>query len=366
MRVLLTHTNFLEYGGAERLLEVVAELYPNADILTLVAEPDAVPASLRNRRIVTSFMDRIPKGRKLFRHLGFLAPLAIEALDVSAYDLVISCDGTFTKGVLTSDRAVHVCYCHSPHRSIWDRQAEYREKFSGLSRVIFALSSHYLRLWDFQAAQHVDLFLSNSVHVSKRIQKYYRRDSVVVYGPANVEAASATGRIPGDYYLSVGRLDASKRVDILIQACRQLKRKLIIVGSGPQEKYLRDIADPTIEFRGWVSPDELAHLYHHCKALLFASYEDFGLVPVEAQSYGAPVIAYGAGGALETVVPGLSGLHFPEQNSKSLADAILSFESLEREFSPEKIRESSLKFSTEAFKVRMKAAVDEAIARKYA
>jgi len=363
MRVLITHQGFTEYGGAEKFLESIATLFPGADIFCMVANPDAIPESLRGRKIITSFMDRIPGGKRLYQYLTFLGPLAVESFNAGQYDLVFSSDGTFTKGVLTADDAVHLCYCHSPHRSLWDRYSEYQQKLPWLVRIIFTLSSHYLRLWDFNAAQRVDVYLANSEHIRKRIWKYYRRDSVVVFSPsANIEKGFIGSEFD-DYYLSVSRLDSVKRVDLLIEACKRLQRKLIVVGRGPEEQYLRSIAGESVEFRSWVSSEELATLYSRCRAVLFASYEDLGLVPIEAQSYGRPVVAYGKGGALETVIPGVGGVLFPEQTVESVTNGILEFEKAESSFSPVKIRESVMRFSTGAVMKHFQAVINDALVK---
>jgi glycosyltransferase involved in cell wall biosynthesis len=312
-----------------------------------------------------------------------LYPLAVECLDLSGYDLVISADGAATKGVLTDQHTVHLCYCHSPPRSYWDQYAANRRTMPWFVRTVFAPVSQYMRQWDFAAAQRIDGFIANSKYVAERVAKYYRRESRAIYPPVDVRAVDGCGTFAKqheDFYLSVGRLVASKRVDLAIQACNQLGRKLQIVGTGPEERTLRSLAGPTIEFLGRIGEGELKTKYAVCRALLFAADEDFGLVSVEAQAHGRPVIAYGRGGSLETVrgmwaedvstggpaVPDskchgekYTGVFFSEQTEASLAAAILNFESIEEGFDPGEIQRHARRFDTEVFVAEMRRFVRE-------
>ncbi len=373
IRVAITYHYSLSFGGSERVLEVLAGMYPDADFFALFVDPAFLPEALRERRITTSFLDRIPGGKRIYRQLLPLYPLAVECLDLSGYDLVISADGAATKGVLTDQHTVHLCYCHSPPRSYWDQYAANQRAMPWFVRTVFAPVSQYLRQWDFAAAQRIDGFIANSEYVAERVSKYYRRESTVIYPPVDVRAVEGCGTLAQrheEFYLSVGRLVASRRVDLAIQACNRLGRKLQIAGTGPEERALRSLAGPTIEFLGRIGESELKTKYAACRALLFAADEDFGLVSVEAQAHGRPVIAYGRGGSLETVqglwaedvstggpaIPDskchgekYTGVFFSEQTGASLAAAILNFETIEEGFDPDTIHEHARRFDTEVF-----------------
>ena len=259
-------------------------------------------------------------------------PLAVEMLDLSGYDLVITSDSGPVKGVVTDPAATHICYCYSPMRYLWDGHSAYLRKMPPLTQTIFRLACHYVRNWDYSAAQRVDHFIADSHYVASRIRKYYRRDSTVIHPPIDTSKGFLAGKHE-DYYLAVGRLVPYKRTDLLIDACAKLGRKLVIVGDGPELKRLRNKSAKNVEFLGQVDEAQLRNVYAQCRALLFAADEDFGMVPLEAQSYGRPVIAYGKGGALETVigtfppireqktngVSEMTGVFFQEQTADSLA-----------------------------------------------
>lgn len=371
LRVAITYHYSLSFGGSERVLEELARMYPGADFFALFVDPAFLPEALRGRTITTSLLDRIPGGRRIYRQLLPLYPLAVEGFDLSGYDLVISADGASTKGVLTGQDALHLCYCHSPPRSYWDQYAANRRSMSRLIRAAFAPVSQYMRQWDFAASQRIDGFIVNSKYVAERVRKYYRRESTVIYPPVDVNGAQPSERHQ-DFYLSVGRLVPEKRVDLAIEACNHLRRRLQIVGTGPEERRLRSLAGPTIEFVGRVSDAELKRKYAACRALLFAADEDFGLVSVEAQAHGRPVIAYARGGSLETVrglwvdeidagVPAaqFTGVFFSDQTSLSLLRAILGFERIERCFDPGAIHEYARRFDRSVFVAEMRRYVEE-------
>jgi Glycosyltransferase len=367
MRVALVHHWFVSFAGGERVIDTIANIFPNADIFTLFVDEQKLPSSLQKRRITASFLDRIPGARKVHRHLLPFYPLAVEMLDLSDYDLVISSDSGPMKGVLTDLNAIHVCYCHSPMRYLWDAYSAYMRGMSPVMQTIFGLTSHYVRNWDYTAAQRVDYFVANSNYVARRIRKYYRRDSTIIHPPINT-AHSFLANQHEDYYLAVGRLVPYKRTDILIGACNKLGRRLLIVGDGPEMKRLKRRAGKQIEFLGEINESQLRDIYAHCRALLFAADEDFGMVPLEAQSYGRPVICYGKGGSLETVRgtynltglrssedgKSLTGTFFKDQSADSLANAILSFEACEDKFVPENIQLHARQFDTSIFVKRLR------------
>jgi glycosyltransferase involved in cell wall biosynthesis len=316
---------------------------------------------LKSRKLHTSFLQHLPGATKFHRHYLPLQPFALEQFDLSDYDLVISSDSGPAKGVITSSKTCHVCYCHSPMRYIWELYPEYRRGMNPVVRFIFSLTAHYLRMWDYASARRVDYFVANSEFIASRIRKYYGRESTVIPPPVETDAGTIT-TLAGDYYVAIGRLVDYKRFDLAVQACTELGRQLRVIGDGPQLKRLRQIAGPTVQFLGKVSDNELRTHLAGSRALLFPGEEDFGMVPVEAQSFGKPVIAYASGGALETVrgiwpgedeVENPTGVFFTRQSSAALSEAILRFESHEDRFSPQAIREHSLKFDTAVFKDRI-------------
>ncbi|TAM84297.1 MAG: glycosyltransferase family 4 protein [Acidobacteria bacterium] len=357
MRVAVVQFWLSGYGGSEKVLEALGEIFPQADFYALVVADGGIPASLRGRKWTTSFVDRIPGARRWYRNLLPLYPFALEQFDLSEYDLVISSESGPAKGVITSPRSCHICYCLSPMRYVWDMYHEYRRKMNPLARAAFSLAAHYARQWDVTTAARVDYFAAISDYVAARVRKYYRRESTVIYPPVDVSKGYLADKTE-DYYLAISRLVPYKRVDLAIEACTRLGRRLRVVGTGPELKRLKAMAGPTVEFMGRLDDASLRECYARSRAFLFPAEEDFGIAPVEAQSFGRPVIAYGRGGAIETVV-GLAdggdprsatGIFFREQTAESLAGAIVRFEETESTFNPEFIRASAQRFSLERFK----------------
>jgi len=367
MRVAIVHHWLITRAGGERVFDAIASIFPTADVFTLFLDKHKLPPSLRKHRITTSFLDKIPTAQKAHRYLLAFYPLAVEMLDLSGYDLVITSDSGPMKGVLTDPHSTHICYCHSPMRYLWDGYSAYHRSMAPLAQTIFGITSHYVRNWDYSAAQRVDHFIANSHYVAGRIRKYYRRDSTVIHPPINTSQSYLAYKHE-NYYLAVGRLVAYKRTDILIDACSKLGRKLVIVGDGPEKRKLEKHAPKNIEFLGELNDSELRKVYAQCRALLFAADEDFGMVPLEAQSYGRPVIAFGKGGSLETVMGTyspmakrradeagpLTGVFFEKQTADSLVKAILSFESSEEMFLPHDIQSHARRFDTSIFIARMR------------
>lgn len=354
MKIAIVHYWFLVEGGGERVIEALAKMYPSADIFCLFAKHDRLPRSIDKSRIKCSILDKVPFSHYFNRALFPFYSAAAGAFDLSGYDLIISSDSPPVKGIVPSIDALHISYCHTPGRYIWDRASEFTSHLPWFARPLFAEMASNARVSDFVAAQRVDNFIANSNYVARRIRKYYCRNSAVIYPPVETSKGYISDT-HDDYYLSVGRLVDSKRHDLLIDACNQLKRKLVIVGEGRDQAVLMKKAGPTVEFAGRVSREELSNLYARCRAFLFAADEDFGIVSIEAQSYGRPVIAYGRGGSLETVrvndPSGKSdtGIFFAEQDSESLQEAILRFELKEQLFSPSDIRHHSLHFDESVF-----------------
>lgn len=355
LRVAINHYWLVGYGGGERVVEALAEIFPQARFFSLLAAED-LPVAAAAGRLTTSFVDRIPGAYRWHRHFLPLYPFALEQFDFSDFDLVISSESGPAKGIITSPQACHICYCHSPMRYIWDMYHQSRKSMNPVTRAIFSLSAHYMRLWDLSTAARVDHFVANSCFTASRIRKYYRRNSAVIHPPVNVARGYIAPQTE-DYYLVVSRFVPYKRVDLAIQACDRLGRRLRLVGAGPEYKALRRLAGPTIEFLGQLDERALHEVYARCRALLFPGEEDFGIVPVEAQSHGRPVIAYGRGGALETVIAdceddpaACTGVFFSRPTAESLCEAITRFERVESRFRPQVIRSSVERFSLERFK----------------
>ena len=336
-RVAILHHWFVTRGGGERVAECLAALVPDADLFTLVHSDEGLPASLKSRRITPSFLQRIPGAPQRHRHLMPFYPEAARSLDLREYDLVVSSDSGPVKGARLRQGTPHLCYCHSPMRYLYDSFESYRAGMSPLTRGLFALTVPRVRRADLIAARRVTHFVANSRYVAARIQRFYNREADVVHPPIDLHRARLNP--PGEHYLAAGRLVPYKKTELMIRACQRAGRKLRIAGTGPELEQLKRIAGPETTFLGALPTDALWDEYSRCRALLFAADEDFGMVPLEAQSCGRPVIAYGFGGSLETVRgaeddPAPTGLFFPEQTADSMADAILRFEARESSFKP--------------------------------
>jgi glycosyltransferase involved in cell wall biosynthesis len=363
LKVAIVHYWILGYTGGERVVSALLEMFPQADLFALLADEE-ITTRFAPHRVTTSFLQRVPGSHRFHRHLLPLCPLALEQFDLRNYDLVISSESGPAKGVITSANTLHISYCHSPMRYIWDLYHEYTngKDMNGLTRVIFATVAHYMRMWDLASASRVDNFVANSNNIAARIRKHYRRDADVIYPPVDVTSGYVADTI-GDYYLTVSRLVDYKRADLAVKACTELKRPLRVVGTGPQFKRLKEMAGSCITFLGELSDAQVREQYAHCRALLFPGEEDFGIVPVEAHSFGRPVIAYGRGGALETVAgfyPGedvnpeeATGVFFAEQSAHALMEAVLAFEMVESKFSPALIRAQAERFDVTHFKEQL-------------
>ncbi|MBI5491476.1 MAG: glycosyltransferase [Deltaproteobacteria bacterium] len=361
MKAAIVHDWLTGMRGGEKVLEALCEVLPQADIFTLLHSPGSVSRVIESRRIRTSFIQRMPGARRFYRSYLPLFPLAIEALDLSGYDLVISSSHCAAKGVIPPPGALHISYIHTPMRYVWDMYREYFGGARGLKAAAIGLFAHYLRLWDSASSSRVDHFIANSAFVARRVEKFYRRGSEVIHPPVDCSAFPVLKSPSRDYYLIVSAFAPYKRLELAISAFDRLGRRLVLTGAGPQseEKRLKRIAGPNVEFLGWKSQDELASLYGNCRALIFPGEEDFGIVPLEAASSGRPVIAFGKGGALETIIP-LSakgapptGVFFSEQTPGALTSAVRLFEENEERFDPASIRAHALRFDREIFKEKV-------------
>ena len=347
-KVALVHDWLVSEGGAEQVLKCFHEIWPNAPIYTLVYNEKKAPAWTHGLDIRTTYIQDWPGGKTHHKFLLSFMPRAWEALDLTEYDLVVSSCASCCKGVITRPDAVHICYCHSPIRYVWDLYYDYLEGASAIKRAFMPSMIHKVRMWDFQAAQRVDSFISNSDYVGRRIAKFYRRESTTIH-PGIFLPEGEVREEREDYYFVLSRFVGYKRIDIAIEACNMLGRKLVVAGSGgEEEERLRAMAGPTVEFVGRVSDEQLSDYYAGARAFLFPGIEDFGLTPLEAMAGGAPVLAYGEGGARETVVDGETGLFFREQNAESLAVCIEEFERYN--FSASACRARAEQFSRENFK----------------
>lgn len=364
MKIAIIHYWLVGMRGGEKVLESLCEMFPEADIFTHAYKPEAISPTIRAHRITTTFIGRLPFATRLYQaYLPFM-PLALEQLDLREYDLVISSESGPAKGVLTRPDAMHVCYCHSPMRYVWNMFHDYRRRVPQPLRSLIPFIAHRLRNWDFISAARVDHFIANSRNIEDQIWKFYRRPSTVVHPPVDLHLFTpAIEERDGkdDFYLCAGQITHYKRVDLAIAACKSLGRRLVIVGSGGEAAALARKAGPLVEFVGRADDATLRSYYRRCRALLFPGEEDFGIVPLEAMACGRPVIAYGRGGAVETVAP-VAGILFEQQSVSSLADAILRFESVEDDFDTRRIQNHARKFSKERFQREFLSALDDACA----
>lgn len=350
LKVALVHDWLVGRGGGERVLYDIHTLFPDAPIYTLVYDQDKAPEWCKECDIRTTYIQKWPGAKSHHKLLLSFMPKAWEALDLTEYDLVISCCASCCKGVITRPDALHVCYSFSPTRYVWDLYYDYLENTNAIKRFFMKRMIHKVRLWDFQAAQRVDHFAADSNFVGSRIKKYYRRDFTTIYPGTRINEYPIT-EMPDDYYLVVARFVRYKRVDLAIEACNQLKKKLVVIGSGgEEEERLKKLAGDTVEFPGRVSDEEMERYYSRAKAFLFPGIEDYGITPVEAMSAGVPVLAFGKGGALETVQDGKTGLYFHDQTVSGLVHCIEEFERNGVAYSRQQIHDYSLNFSDEIFK----------------
>lgn len=360
MRVALVHYWLVNMGGGERVLETLCRMYPQADIFTHVLHRKALTPVLARHSIRTSFINRLPGSRTLYQRYLPLMPLALEQFDLTSYDLVISSESGPAKGVITRADSLHVCYCHTPMRYLWDNWPEYLSTAGPLTRLGMRFLLPGLRRWDQLSAARVDHFLANSRTVARRIRKHWRRAAEVVYPPVNIDSFTMRAGGRGEFYLCLGRLTGYKRVDLAVKACSRLKRPLLVVGEGESRKALKACAGPCVRFLGRQTDAEVAGLLARSRALLFPGEEDFGIVPLEAAASGVPVLAYGRGGATETVRENSTGLFFAEQSVEALEEAILEFERRESDFDPAEMRRHAEGFNETRFMQEFAAQVEAA------
>ena len=364
IKVAIVHDWLVTYAGAERVLEEIINCFPEADLFAIV---DFVPQNergfLKDKPVKTSFIQKLPLAKKKYRaYLPFM-PLAVEQFDLSGYDIVISSSHAVAKGVITGPDQLHISYVHSPMRYAWDLQHQYLKETGldrGLKGWLAKRELHKLRMWDLRTANGVDHFLANSRFIARRIWKVYRREATVIYPPVDVDSFSLCEQ-KEDFFLTASRMVPYKKIDLIAEAFSLMPdKRLYIIGDGPDFDKVKSKSGPNVELLGYQPFEVLRNYMQRAKAFVFAAEEDFGLVPVEAQACGTPVIAYGKGGALETVTEGETGLFFDAQTTSSIIEAVHRFEDMKDSFIPAKIREKSLRFSKDRFQREFMSFVNDA------
>ncbi|MEN6461383.1 MAG: glycosyltransferase family 4 protein [Syntrophomonas sp.] len=360
IKTALVHDWLVSMGGAEKCLEVFCDLFPDAPLYTIVYAPEtANKMGIPENKVCASSLQKIRNIQKRYRKFLPLFPYAIEQFNLDDYDVILSDSHCVAKGVLTRADQLHICYCHTPVRYAWDLTHRYlreNEMQKGLKSTLARSALHYLRIWDVQTASRVDYFIANSYYTAARIWHCYRREAKVIYPPVNIDRFNIQSK-KGDYFLFFSRLVPYKKADLVIKTFNQLGLPLKVLGDGPQLDQCRKLAGPNIEIMGYQDDGVVVESMNQARALVFAAEEDFGIVPIEAQACGTPVIAYGRGGALETVVPAdgsnwdtCTGMFFNQQTEASLAEKIKAFVKWENKFNPNVLRKNAERFNRERFK----------------
>jgi glycosyltransferase involved in cell wall biosynthesis len=348
MNIALAHEMLIKLGGAERVVKELSDMFPKAPIFTIFNDKKRTDEWFGDKKIHASKLQKwfslgIPPKFMLSK-----MPKAVEQLNFSNYDVVISSSSAFMHGIKTGKNTKHICYCHSPMRYAWDYAHEYTKHYSPLMKFVIAEKLKKIRQWDFMSSDRPNVIIANSEHVKKRIEKYWRKDSIVIHPPVDVKRFTPTGHHE-DYFLIVSALTPFKKIDLAIHTFNRIGRKLIIIGEGAQKKYLQSIAKDNIEFLGYKDDHTTRDYFENCRAFIFPGEEDFGITPVEAMAAGKPVLAYGVGGVTESVQPGISGEFFYRQTPESLEDGLARLLANEKNFDPQKIRKSAEKFDKGVF-----------------
>jgi len=361
MKVAIIHYWLVNMRGGEKMLEALLEMFPQADIYTHVYNPKAVSSLINSHKVFTSRINRLPFAKKLYQLYMPLMPNALVDFDLQQYDLVISSEAGPAKGVVPNPNAYHICYCHSPMRYLWDMYHEYFKRTNHFVKFFMKRMIPSLRIWDITSANMVDRFITNSNYVAKRIRRIYNREAEVVYGPAPIEPFLNIERKPSDFYLFFGQITDYKRADIAIDACNKSGRKLVVAGAGAKKKEIKkNEKKGFVRYIGRVTDEEARVLFSQAKALLYPGIEDLGLVPIEANAAGCPVIAYRDGGAAETVKENITGLFFDEQTPESLIKAMDYFEQNEVTYNNRELFNNHVQqFSKKAFIERVYRVIEE-------
>jgi glycosyltransferase involved in cell wall biosynthesis len=349
MKIAIINDYLMSCGGSEKTFKVLSDIFPDAELYTLFYDPKIKKQLFPIRRMNTSFLQRFPNFiKKRYQLLLPFLPIAAETIDLRDYDIVISSSHSFVKGVITRPKTIHICYCYSPTRYLWDK-----------SRKNVLL--HYFRVWDRQASERVDEFIACSKTAQRRIEKYYKRESIVIYPPCVVLTPQVEAGPPvkdsHEYYLIVSQLRRYKRIDLAIEAFNKLGLELTIIGDGPEKENLKQIAQKNIKFLGWLPDEKIVKYYQNCKAFIFPAEDDFGIAPVEAMSYGKPVLAYRKGGATETVIEGKTGEFFDYENPAILADGVRRLRM--KKYDADFIKSHAQQFSEERFKKEIKEFIEK-------
>ncbi|MFA5961863.1 MAG: glycosyltransferase [Parcubacteria group bacterium] len=364
LKIAIVHDFLVEFGGAERVLKSIAEIFPSAPIYTLFAERENFPQWLKEKKVETSFLQKLPKfllRRK--KWLLLFLPVAPETFNLRDFDLVISSSGAWSKGIVTRLDTIHVAYLHSPMRFVWDMNGEYlrQQKKNRAVNFFTRFILNYIRMWDFAAADRPEFLIANSHYTKERIKKYYNREASVIYPPVSINTTSETEAKEKKYFLVVSRLSAYKKVDAIIEAFNKLELPLVIVGTGDQEKYLKSIAGKNIKFLGFQPDEKLPKIYAGARAFVFSALDDFGIAPVEAMLCGVPVLALRKGGIREIVQEGKTGEFFDSATPELIADCVRRFRENEVSYDREIIKASAQKFSEERFKRELSEFIESKI-----
>ncbi len=350
-RIALFQDYLAQHGGAERVTEAIHQTLPEADLYTTLSVPEKLSPYLRQLKPKTTWMQSLPAKSRLYRHYFLLYPLAVEMTQLERYDLIVSSCCGYAKGVKRSEHAVHVCYCHNPMRWVW-RFSEYmaRERFAAPTKTALKWLVHGLKRWEMRAAARPDYFIANSNIVARRLKASFGRDAVVIEPPIETSRFTLSREVE-DYYLILARLVSYKRIDLAVEACTRTGRRLLVIGDGPDRARLQAMAGPTVKFLGR-QPDEAVNRYaSRCQALIFPGEEDFGMAPLEVNAAGRPVVAYGAGGATETIIENLNGVLFYQQTTDSLIAALEELES--KVWAPTAIRRHAQRYDVQVFQDRL-------------
>ncbi|WEK54942.1 MAG: glycosyltransferase [Candidatus Cohnella colombiensis] len=348
LRVAIVHDYLNQMGGAERVVGVLHKMFPKAPIYTTVADRNKLLPELMDADIRTTWMQRLPGILKRYKQYFWLYPFAVQSMDLSGYDLVISSSSAYSKGVVVKDGAAHICYCHTPMRFAWDFNSYMQgNDVPRIQRWIAKWAMSPLRTWDRKTSNRIDHIVANSTIVQHRIAQCYGRDAQVIFPPVDVARFQIGATAPDDYFLVVSRLVSYKRIDLAVKACTTLGKRLLIIGEGPDRQRLEQMAGPTVQFLGRISDGQVALYMQKCRGFIFPGLEDFGITPLEANACGRPVIAYKGGGALDTINPGVNGIYFEQQTAESLANALQAMNELE--WDAQTIRNHAEQFSVVQF-----------------
>ena len=381
MKIAIVHDWLTGMRGGEKCLEVICKLYPSADLYTLLHIPGKVSPEIESHTIYTSFIQNLPLAKSKYRYYLPLMPFAIEAFDLKGYDLILSSSHCVAKSVKPGTNSLHICYCHTPMRYVWDQFNQYfgKGKSSWLAAKVMQLVRPWLQRWDAKTSRRVTYFIANSRHVQKRIKKYYGKEAVIIHPPVDTELFTPEKiKEQGDYFLIVSAFAPYKRLDLAVQAFNQLGLPFLVIGEGQDSTRLKNLAQSNIQFKGWLDNSQIRSHFAKCRGFVFCGEEDFGITLLEAQAMGRPVIALGRGGALETVIPdnktwmpetGIpenltfkpTGVFFYEQTSDAVIKAIKNFESIESQFDSNAIREHAQKFDLSVYTKRIKSFIEKKI-----